>query len=130
MPRKMAEKYDNPTKQTWRGWAWNQVKNRVHVGSRVLVLCGEYGHADLWHGTKRGMEVVGVDLSDDCVEKFRNAGGVAIKDKLHRQVWSMKPDAVIADMLGGVTQNSFVDVIHATMLTKCIVWNGLAGRDP
>jgi hypothetical protein len=125
----MAEKYDNPTKETWRGWAWNEIARRgVMPGENVMVLCGEHG-GDIDHARRRGLNVIGVDVNQGCVENFRTKGGIAVRDKLHRQVILQKPSALIADMLGGLTPSSFADVILLSPILTALVWNGLRGRD-
>ena len=124
----MAEMYDNPTKETWRGWAWNQIAARINPGSLVVTLCGKTS-LDAQYGFKRGMNVVGVDISQEGVDAYRDDGFVATCDKLHRQVWALKPDAVIFDMLGGITTPSMRDPIRLSLFTKASVWNGLRGRD-
>src|SRR5690606_15930967 len=118
------------TKQTWRGWAWNQLGGRLAPGSRVMVLCGEYGRADIDHANRRGFECVGIDVSRECVDAFRSANGVAVLDKLHRQMLLIQPDGVILDMLGGMTRQSMIDPLWCSLVAKAIVWNGLRGRDP
>jgi hypothetical protein len=120
--------YENGTKQTWRGWAWNQVQKRVPPGSLVMVLAGD-SSLDIGYARKRGLECVAVDVLDECVDKFRLKGGIAVKDKIHRQLINIKPDAVILDMLGGITPTSWGSPVAASMVCKAVVWNGLRGRD-
>lgn len=120
--------YDNATKDTWRGWAWNQVQSRVPPGSRVLVLCGDIA-GDLKPAIRRGYEVVGVDLNPDCVDTFRINGGVAIKDNASAQIALMKPDACILDFKNGFNQGNMQTVFHASLNCKCVVANFLRGRD-
>lgn len=124
----MAEMYDNPTKETWRGWAWNQIAARINPGSLVMTLCGQ-SDADAKCAIKRGFRVVGVDVNQKGVDAYRKAGHVAVCDKLHRQVFCIKPDAVIFDMLGGATKLSMGDPIQLSLFTRAAVWNGLRGRD-
>jgi hypothetical protein len=120
--------YDNGTKEAWRGWAWNQVASRVAPGSTVIAMCGDSGK-DSEVARKKGFQCVGIDLVQQHVDTFRESGGVAVCDKLHRQLWALKPDAAILDMLGGLTTRSFVDPYCASLGCKAVVWNGLRGRD-
>lgn len=121
-------KYDNGTKQTWRGWAWNQIQSRITPRSKVLVLCGESG-ADIEHAQKRRFDIVGVDVEQSCVDRFRSMGGVAICDKVHRQLILQSPNGAILDMLGGITRQSWGDMVHSSSACEAVVWNGLRGRD-
>lgn len=120
-------KFDNATKETWRGWAWNQLEKRLPPGSLVVVLAGECA-GDAPHAEKRGLRVVGVDTNMDCVRAFRKAGGVAIQGDVSKVVALLKPDALIADMLGGMTCHSMQPFYYARD-SRAIVWNGLRGRD-
>jgi hypothetical protein len=125
----MAEKYNNPTKDTWRGWAWNQIADRkVMPGETVMVLCGD-GAFDYEVGRKKGFNVVGVDVAKHCVNIARNKGGVAICDTLQNQIVTIKPKAVIADMLGGCTSDTLATLFDAIGLCDVVVANLLRGRD-
>lgn len=122
-------KYDNGTKQTWRGWAWNQIASRTKKNDLVMVLCGDSA-ADVPHAKKRDLRCVGVDIVEENVAKFRKAGGVAVHGKLHTTAFSMKPNAIIADMLGGLTERSAQTPLTLSHFCDAFVWNGLRGRDP
>jgi len=122
-------RYDNPTKATWRGWAWNQMANRLPPGARVMVLAGEAG-LDIEHAERRGFELVGVDRSLDCVKNFRKLGGVAVHGELFHYWNLMKPDGIILDMMGGLTVSSWGNIQHLLPSVDACVWNGLRGRDP
>jgi hypothetical protein len=93
-----------------------------------MVLAGDSA-LDIDFARKRGFECVAVDVSQACVEKFRSKGGVAVNDKIHRQLINIKPDAVILDMLGGLTSASWATTVAAAMVCKAVVWNGLRARD-
>lgn len=121
-------KYDNPTKQTWRGWAWNQLQSRIPKQSTVMVLAGDAA-ADLEHARRRKFKCVAVDVDMKCVDTFRAAGGVAVQDKIHRQLMLINPDAAILDMLGGITPESWGNVMVSAQSCRAVVWNGLRGRD-
>lgn len=121
--------FDNDTKLCWRGWAWNQIAKRVRPGGVVVVLAGECA-MDLPKARKHGFECVGVDIDGECVDTFREAGGVAVQDVLHRQLLAIRPDGVIADMMGGVTENGWNSFVSASVCgASGVVWNGLRGRD-
>jgi len=121
-------RYSNATKATWRGWAWNQVASRVPRGSTVMVLCGDTA-ADEFEARKRGLYCIGVDVKQDCIEAFRESGGIAVKDKVHRQIGMIKPEAVILDFMGGITPMSYGTCMYAAITCRCIVANFLRGRD-
>ena len=123
------ERYDNPTKATWRGWAWNQIQQRSPKRSLVMCLCGDAAK-DLPYARKRRLRCVGVDVSKACVDKFREDGGVAVQGKLHMQACLIKPHAIIADMLGGITKTSSGNPLSLLPFCYGFVWNGLRGRDP
>lgn len=124
----MAGKYDNPTKQTWRGWAWNQVHRRVSPGSTVLCLAGDGGF-DLEPGKKKGLVPVGIDRIQQNVRVFRRQGGVAICDDIHHQLFAMRPDAAILDFMGGLTDKNRKIIWDAFRICHCVVVNLMRGRD-
>lgn len=121
-------RYNNATKATWRGWAWNQVAARVPRGSTVMVLCGDTA-ADEEAARKRGLYCVGVDRNEDCVVNFRDNGGIAVKDCISNQLIHQRPDAVILDFLGGLTPVSVSIFSLATLTCKAVAANFLRGRD-
>lgn len=125
----MAVKYDNATKQTWRGWAWNQVAKKLLPGQRVMVLCGDGSH-DIDVGARKGFEVVGVDILQGSVDRFRGKGGIAVCDTIEKQVYAVNPDAVIFDYMGGITPHRLRTVADATRFCNVVVANFLRGRDP
>lgn len=123
----MADKYDNATKQTWRGWAWNQIAQRVPPGSKVLCLAGDGGF-DNAVALKKGLVPIGVDLSAQCVKTFRQNGGVAIQDKMHRAIITMQPDAVLLDECGDLHAMQVANWALATVSCKAVVGNWQRGR--
>lgn len=122
------DRYTNATKATWRGWAWNQVQKRSPKRALVMCLCGDSAQ-DLQYAKKRGLRCVGVDMNKDCVATFRKAGGVAVQGQLSSMAMMVKPHAVIADMLGGITQRNAMDPVLLLSFFHGFVWNGLRGRD-
>jgi len=126
-------KYANATKDTWRGWAWNQIESRIgrskhYAPKTVCVLAGDCA-GDLPHAKKRGFECVGVDINENCVKTFRESGGIAVNGSLHFQAVAIQPDAVIADMLGGLTPKNLSVLIDCSVASKAVVINLLRGRD-
>lgn len=122
-------KYDNDTKRTWRGWAWNQVSDRVPKGSLVGVLCGDIA-ADSEVSKQKQLRIVGFDLSPCAVDTFRSKGSVAVCDDIGRQLNYIPMDGIILDELGGVSENSLGRFSVAMMRCKAVVANYLRGRDP
>lgn len=124
--------YDNATKETWRGFAWNQVSERLKrvPGSqqRVCVLAGDIA-ADRECATKRGLECVAVDCNLSAVKNYRRAGGVAIQDRLKNQILTLQPHALIADLVSGITPEVVSMYWSALGLCDVVVFNLLRGRD-
>lgn len=122
-------KYDNGTKETWRGWAWNQVASRCIAGSTVGVLCGDIA-ADYQVSVRKGFVAIGLDIKDEYVQTFRNKGGFAVNDDVVLQMNYTKFDAMILDELGGLSDRSLHRLSTASSHCKCVVANYLRGRDP
>jgi hypothetical protein len=120
--------YDNGTKKSARCWCWNQVCQRVPKGSTVMVLIGDTDY-ELKEGTRRGMNVIGVDVREESVSLFRKNGGIAVCDDFMVQMQNIKPEAIIFDGLSGITKYSEKLIAEAGYYVKVIVWNGLRGRD-
>lgn len=125
----MARKYDNPAKQTWRGWAWNQLQRRgVVAGSTVLVLAGDNA-MDLAWAEKRGIHAIGVDFKNEFVKTYRRNGGIGICDNAHSQLFALKPDAVILDFTGGVTPKSLAFLRDCSRGCVAVIANFRRGQD-
>lgn len=122
--------YDNKVKEAWRGWAWNQIKNRLKssFNKRVCVLAGDIA-GDLPKSVKHGFECVGVDVNQACVDEFRSSGGVAVKDQLRYQLACLKPDGLIADLTSGTTTKNLAMLCDSIYLCDAVVFNFLRGRD-
>lgn len=124
--------YDNATKDTWRGFVWNQVADRLKrcpgTKQRVCVLAGDIA-ADRECATKRKLECVAVDCNLSAVKTFRKAGGVAIQDQLVNQIRVLQPSAVIADLVCGITPSVREMYFDAIFLCDVVVFNLLRGRD-
>lgn len=121
-------KYENQTKDVWRGWAWNQIEERCHDVERVMVLAGDSAQ-DIKHAERRGIQCIGVDTSAKFVGEFRKNGGVATKDSIENQLYLHTPDGVILDMTGGVAESTSELLSIASFSSRLVVWNGLRGRD-
>ena len=121
-------KYNNPTKATWRGWAWNQMKKRLPPGSRVLVLAGNSA-GDLKWGQRHGFECVAIDVDQKCVDYWRKVGGIAVRDDLHSQVRALQPRGVIADMTGGIRGETVGMLFDAALICDAVVANLRRGQD-
>ena len=122
-------KYENGTKQTWRGWVWNRLAERIPPGSTVIVLAGDGGF-DFSHGSKKGFEVIGCDLNKSCVNAFEKIGGIAIQDRIEEQIKALKPDAAILDFTGGFSEKTSYAIQTANTHCKVVAVNLLRGRDP
>lgn len=123
------KKYSNPTKDTWRGWVWNQIAKRLPKNSTVVYLCGDYPERDKYFAEKHSLKGIGVDVNPIAVEKSRKNGAVAVHDDVASQIYAMQPDGAILDMLGGFTNNSFSVFEAAKVTCKAFCWNGMRGRD-
>lgn len=132
MNREIFGMYDNATKDTWRGFVWNQVADRLKrcpgAQQRVCVLAGDIA-ADREHATKRKLECVAVDCNLSAVKTFRKAGGVAVQDQLQNQLLALQPSAVIADLVSGLDFRVFRMFVTAQLLCDVVVFNLLRGRD-
>lgn len=127
------EKYQNATKDTWRGWAWNQIearvgKSRSYDKKLVCVLAGESA-GDMPHAERRNFDCIAIDKNIDCVKTYRDKGGVAVQGDLVSQVLCHEPHAVIADMLGGATRKNIAGMLDLAICSKAVVLNLLRGRD-
>lgn len=120
--------YDNGTKETWRGWAWNQISMRCPAKSKIGVFCGDVA-ADYEVATKKGFTPVGVDIVENCVTAFRKKGGVAIHEDVTSVVRFFDFDGFILDELGGVTKSSAHRLKVVQRGCFAVVANYLRGRD-
>lgn len=126
----VRKKYDNETKRHWRKWAWKRIASAASPGWRVVYLIGDSA-LDHQEAESRGLVGIGVDCISTNVANARSKGAIAVNDRLHRQVISIRPDALLADMLGGLTAKSFNGILYTAMGSgvKFVVWNGLRGMD-
>jgi hypothetical protein len=125
----MNARYENGTKETWRGWVWNRLAEILPRGSRVLCLCGDTA-GDLPLARKHKFSVVGIDVQRRCVDAFRAEGGTAAQMEIGDAILALQPDGVIIDAMGGITGNSFFKPFLWSLFPKVTVWNLLRGRDP
>lgn len=119
-----ADSYRNATKETWRGWVWNRIVERLpgfnpKMGPAALRrLCEDKtvlylpGPDDLDRrcAMKRGFRnenLIAVDISKERAENVRAAGGLAIRGTIQEVVASWPLDwpvnIVMADYCGGLT---------------------------
>lgn len=134
-------RYQNNTKAAARGWAWNRICDEIRGSfdrkrARIYVLIGET-NLELEIAEKKGFSrynVIGVDLKEEHVKRWRAAGGLAIQAPLEPVLYlsKVRPSAVIADFCGGITVNNMHVVLAA--LNKVnppgkIICNMLRGRD-
>jgi hypothetical protein len=130
--------YDNATKDTWNGWAWNQIANRIAVqwgGGRldewrcksrrmrkariladktVLYLCGPENRDKafaLKHGFRED-NVIAIDIIEKNIVVARKSGSLGISVPLEQLLlaWpkDWRIDAVLADYCGGFNDTSRV----------------------
>ena len=134
-------KYNNPIKQTARGWSWNRICERIKSKdarrrARVFCLIGDTTK-ELEAAKSKGFSlfnVIGVDIRPEPVKAWREAGGLAVQAPLECVLALSKysPQAVIADFCGGLTEKSFNTMVLALARTEypgCVVINLLRGRD-
>lgn len=127
----MATRYDNPTKQTWRGWQWNQVRSRISRSNRkplAVALAGDTAE-DLRHANKHGIECVAVDNKMRCVKNFRKAGGLASQADLHDYLIAIQPTILLADLTTGVTPDALAMMLDAIGFCDSVAFNFQRGRD-
>jgi hypothetical protein len=148
------DNYESSTKDTWRGWQWNRIVERLlgfrnlgPAGKRmllrnktVLYLVGPHDK-DRSKALKHGFDnhnLIAVDIAQARVNLVRKAGGLAIKGSLHQilahwpEDWPI--DAVIADFCGGMTRSA--GLLHSALVACKGARNGtvvsinlMRGRD-
>lgn len=128
-----STRYANATKATWRGWAWNQLASRMgksykYSPKRVIVLAGD-SSGDMPHAFKHRVECIAVDSKTNCVEKWRDDGGVGVCDSLKNQVCAIQPSGVIGDFVCGVTPDGAALLVDCMAICDAVVFNFLRGRD-
>lgn len=125
------ESYADPVKETWRGWQWNRICERlpewdnrkmpsmqsaefrrVAKTKTVLYLAGKEA-MDLDWAARRGFcldNMIAIDISEDAVKCVRGRGGIAIGGTLEETLiaWpeSWKIDIVIADFCCGFSRTA------------------------
>jgi len=135
-------KYDNRTKAEARGWTWNQLSSRLpkrkieRQDSRIFTLIGETTE-DFTAGIHKGFSpfnIIGVDLKETSVKRWRQAGGFAVQGPLDLVVIASRisPSGVICDFCGGMTKSNFNTFWNCFMYLNrpgAIILNMLRGRD-
>ncbi len=134
------DSYDNHTKETWRGWQWNRVVERLLPTEFAPVTAREVLRAktalylagpddkDRPHAVRRGFKnenVIAIDTDSDRIKGVRQAGGLAIGSSLQQVLmhWSVDwpVDVVIADFCGGFTND-------AEVFVNCLAASPAVGR--
>lgn len=138
--------YNNLSKQTWRGWAWNRIVERIPKPDRRTAV-GLYlvGPEDLDREVtqKKGFQnhnVIAVDINGDYVQRVRDNGGLAIQGRLEDLITVWPEDwplaFVYADFTCGLAQTAkelqaALMTSRAVQLGKTVVMVNLQrGRDP
>ncbi len=134
-----SDHYDNPRKQTWRGWAWNQIADRLG-GSLVPISTGLYlpgpVDRDREAALRKGFaneNLIAIDLDENYVASVRRGGGLATCGRFElvfADIYRRIPiDFVFADYLGGLHAWSLLlsQLAFGSCHTVCI--NLMRGRD-
>lgn len=149
------DSYQNATKETWRGWAWNQIVERLAPGKHlswkakcrsmqdktILYLCGP-DDVDREMGLKRGFQnhnLIACDIDKDCIVTVRKNGGIGVSSSLSDVLWmwpmDWRIDAVLADFTCGANYQTIMtfgrSLIHSSGVNGgCVaVVNLLRGRE-
>jgi hypothetical protein len=144
--------YANGTKQTWRGWQWNKIVEKLCRGrslgpastkeilktKTILYLVGPHD-IDREVAIKKGFSnenLIAVDIERDRVVSARNGGGFALhgglSDVLAAWPVDRSIDGIVADFCAGIDDrfNTFAMALANVKFTKCVVAvNLLRGRD-
>lgn len=148
--------YDNGTKETWRGWQWNRIVERLPgyrrgmgksarwslaANIRVAYLCGpddfDRQYAIERHGF-RNENLFAIDINRENIDRVRASGGIGVACHLADAVayWpgSLNIGVLVADLCSGFNKST-VDLIRALcwsrgVMPKAVVSvNMLRGRD-
>lgn len=137
----MKDVFGNGTKETWRGWQWNRVCDRIPKCERrdavVLYLPGpeDRDRSSLINKGFSNHNLIAVDKSPQAVEGVRRGGGVAICENISDVVKAWPPsrrlDCISADLLGGFTDSSFKLWLAMILRGRPVVcaMNMMRGRD-
>ena len=120
------DSYDNRTKDSWRGWQWNRIMERLAMRFEirpspaelkkaaakwtVLYLCGP-DDIDRESALKRGFSnenLIAIDINSTNIDKVRESGGLGVSARLQDVIasWSddWKLDVVVADTCHGFSK--------------------------
>lgn len=137
--------YDSGAKQTWRGWQWNRIAERIpKCQRRDAVVVYLVGPDDLDRKAAigkgfRNRNLIAVDIDHDNVRRVREAGGVAIACNLQDAIahWpaDIKLSAIVADFTCGLSASSYSlwqAALHCFGMRRGTVFsvNLQRGRDP
>jgi hypothetical protein len=135
--------YDNGTKNTWRGWVWNRIVERLDKDPSEATAIYLVGPEDRDRDTAiakgfRNENLIAVDLDPENVRRVRERGGFAICADLNDvvQFWNDRPvDVLVADFCGGLTQPAISFALVSSVYNRAIskgavvAVNLLAGRE-
>ncbi len=100
------ESYANGTKQTWRGWQWNRIAERIPKDKRATATCvyligpDDFDRHHALRAGFRNRNIIGVDVDVSNVNRVKRSGGVAI-------------DGVLSDLVAMWPSDLPLDVIAA-----------------
>jgi hypothetical protein len=101
--------YGSPSKQTWRGWIWNRITERIPKLLRkdaiILYLVGP-DDLDREVALKKGFRnhnLIAVDIDLECVERVRKSGNLAIQGRIEDILVAWPDDWPIAAVLADFT---------------------------
>lgn len=143
------DSYDNGTKNTWRGWQWNRIverlpefanrkgfdvrrmsnlDRRVCAGKTVLYLCGP-DDRDRQHAIRLGFReenIIAIDVVKRNVDNIRKDKSIAVQTDLASAIakWDREwpIDVVVADLCCGFSEST-KQLAYAMCGTRAITGN-------
>lgn len=135
--------YKFGTKNNWRGWVWNRIKNRLNVPARealVLYLAGP-DDLDRPHAIRRGFKannLIAVDRDSHLISGLRKSGALAVSADLVDLLTALslgerRIDVVLGDFCCGLEAKhlGFLAYMPSMPAFRGCVWalNFMRGRD-
>lgn len=136
--RGAAKDYAFKQKADWRGWAWNQLAERIPERERrAALVVGLFGAAGLDFDVARdkGFDprgFVNIEKDDDATLEARRRGITTVKGDAGERLKALhvRPDAIFLDLCGGNTKPSRSAITGALgAYPRVLVVNMLRGRD-